>query len=139
MWVYNLDIAEAKGYRVRNMIVWDKMQMGMGMPFRNQHELCLFGSKIAGKIGDGKTPNVLQFKRDREAIHSTPKPVGLIVKMLKQIVSKNVYDPFMGGGSTLIACEKTNRVCYGMELDTKYCDVIIERWEQFTGQKAKKI
>ena len=49
-----------------------------------------------------------------------------------------VLDIFLGSGSTLIACEKTNRTCYGMELDTKYCDVIIERWEQFTGQKAKK-
>ena len=49
-----------------------------------------------------------------------------------------VVDFFLGSGSTLIACEKTNRTCYGMELDTKYCDVIIERWEQFTGQKAKK-
>ena len=46
---------------------------------------------------------------------------------------------FLGSGTTLIACEKTNRICYGMELDTKYCDVIIERWEQFTGQKAKKL
>ena len=139
MWVYNLDLAEAKGFRVRNMIVWDKMQMGMGMPFRNQHELCLFGSKIAGKIGDGKTPNVIQSKRDRQAKHATPKPVDLIIKMLKQIESENIYDPFMGGGSTLIAAEKLNRKCYGMELDEKYCDVIIERWEQFTGQKAKKL
>ena len=49
-----------------------------------------------------------------------------------------VLDVFLGSGSTLIACEKTNRICYGMELDTKYCDVIIERGEQFTGQKAKK-
>ena len=52
--------------------------------------------------------------------------------------ANSVYDCFMGTGTTLIACEKTNRICYGMELDTKYCDVIIERWEQFTGQKAVK-
>jgi len=139
MWGYNLDIAESKGYRVRNMLVWDKMQMGMGMPFRNQHELCLFGSKIAGKIGNGKTPNVLQHKRDRKAQHVTPKPVGLIIDMINQIDSINIYDPFLGGGSTLIACEKTNRVCYGMELDEHYCDVIINRWEKFTGQKAEKV
>ena len=50
-----------------------------------------------------------------------------------------IIDLYLGSGSTLIACEKTNRICYGMELDTKYCDVIIERWEQFTGQKAIKI
>ena len=46
---------------------------------------------------------------------------------------------FLGSGSSLIACEKMDRICYGMELDTKYCDVIIERWEQFTGQKATKL
>ena len=106
MWATNQDIVEAKGFRVRNMLVWDKMQMGMGMPFRNQHELCLFGSKISGKIGDGKIPNVLQFKRDRNAKHLTPKPVPLIQKMLNQIDLKNVIDPFMGSGSTLIACRK---------------------------------
>ena len=61
-------------------------------------------------------------------------------KAIKNSSVKNniVLDLFLGSGSTLIACEKTNRTCYGMELDTKYCDVIIERWEQFTGQKAKK-
>ena len=50
-----------------------------------------------------------------------------------------VIDPFGGSGSTLIACEKTNRICYMMELDPKYCDVIIKRWEEYTGQKAVKI
>ena len=50
-----------------------------------------------------------------------------------------VFDTFLGSGSTLIACEKTNRVCYGMELDEHYCDVIINRWEQFTGKKAELI
>ena len=49
------------------------------------------------------------------------------------------YEPFAGSGSMLIACEKTRRKCYGMELDEKYCDVIINRWEQFTGLKAEKI
>jgi len=48
-----------------------------------------------------------------------------------------VYDPFLGSGSTLIACEKFKRKCYGMEIDPIYCDVIVKRWEQYTGQKAK--
>ena len=127
MWVYNQDIAEAKGYRVRNMIVWDKMQMGMGMPFRNQHELCLFGSKLAGKIGDGKTPNVMQHKRDRESEHATPKPVKLISDMLNQVEGDMVVDPFLGGGSTMVAAHQLGRKCYGMELDPKYCQVIVDR------------
>ena len=70
--------------------------------------------------------------------HATPKPVEMIERIIKTSSKKKVIEPFLGSGSTLIACEKTNRICYGMELDTKYCDVIIERWEQFTGQKAKK-
>ena len=72
--------------------------------------------------------------------HPTQKPLEVILWCLNITDSlKNIFDPFLGSGSTLIACEKTNRICYGMELDTKYCDVIIERWEQFTGQKANKI
>ena len=71
--------------------------------------------------------------------HATPKPVEMMERIIKTSSKKKVIEPFLGSGSTLIACEKTNRICYGMELDTKYCDVIIERWEQFTGQKAKKI
>ena len=69
------------------------------------------------------------------------KPIPLIENAIKNSSKKNeiVLDIFLGSGSTLIACEKTNRICYGMELDTKYCDVIIERWEQFTGQKATKL
>jgi len=71
--------------------------------------------------------------------HPTMKPVEMLSILLKKFKHTKVVDLFLGSGSTLIACEKTNRVCYGMELDTKYCDVIIERWEQFTGQKAKKV
>lgn len=101
----------------------------MGMPFRNQHELCLFGSKLAGKIGDGKTPNVIQCKRDRESIHATPKPIELIVTMLKQTEGEILADPFLGGGSTMVAAHQLNRKCYGMELDPKYCQVIIDRMQ----------
>jgi DNA modification methylase len=127
MWIETFDIAERSGFRVRNMIVWDKMQMGMGMPFRNQHELCLFASKISGKIGNGNTPNVLQHKRDRETEHATPKPIGLISDMLNQVESYNVFDPFLGSGSTMVAAHQLKRKCYGMELDPKYCQVIIDR------------
>jgi len=71
--------------------------------------------------------------------HATPKPVEMMERIIKSSSKEKVIEPFLGSGSTLIACEKTNRTCYGMELATKYCDVIIERWEQFTGQKAKKL
>jgi DNA modification methylase len=137
MWAATQDVVESRGLRVRNMLVWDKVQMGMGMPFRNQHELCLFGSRLAGKIADGKTSNVIQCKRDREAEHATPKPVELLETLLRQVESENIADPFAGGGSAFIAAEKTGRKCYGMELDPKYCDVTVKRWEDFTGKKAE--
>ena len=69
------------------------------------------------------------------------KPIELCENALNHSSIKNqiILDLFLGSGSTLIAAEKLNRKCYGMELDEKYCDVIIERWEQFTGKKAEKI
>jgi DNA modification methylase len=139
MWAVTQDCVESRGLRVRNMIVWDKIQMGMGMPFRNQHELCLFGSRLAGKIADGKTSNVIQCSRDREAEHATPKPIELLERLIKQVESDTITDPFAGGGSAFIAAEKTGRTCYGMELDPKYCDVIVKRWENFTGKKAELV
>ena len=79
--------------------------------------------------------------RKKNRVHPTQKPVSLFLWVLDRfnLNPDIVLDVFLGSGSTLIGCEKTNRICYGMELDTKYCDVIIERWEQFTGQKAKKL
>ena len=66
------------------------------------------------------------------------KPVELITMALEdQKDKKTVYDGFLGSGSTIIACEKMDRICYGMELDPIYCDVIIKRWENFTGKKAE--
>jgi DNA modification methylase len=82
-------------------------------------------------------------QKERETVggHVTPKPLELCERVINSSSEKNeiILDFFLGSGSTLIAAEKLNRKCYGMELDEKYCDVIIERWEQFTGLKAEKI
>jgi DNA modification methylase len=75
----------------------------------------------------------------RNADHPTMKPVEIPRRAIENS-SKNggvVYEPFLGSGSTLIACEMIGRLCYGLELDPKYCDVIVTRWEQFTGRKAE--
>lgn len=84
------------------------------------------------------------FRRDSEKgekrVHPTQKPVALLVEILdffSNQVGKEILDMFGGSGSTLIACEKTNRRCFMMELDPHYADVIVARWEQFTGQKAE--
>ena len=74
--------------------------------------------------------------------HPTQKPIELLTWFLDYFSLKDykiVVDLYLGSGSTLIACEKTERTCYGMELDPKYCDVIIKRWEDYTGLKAEKI
>ena len=77
---------------------------------------------------------------DRTGEHLTQKPIGLIEKYIKSIPeAQTIGDFFMGSGTTLLAAEKTGKVCYGIELDPKYCDVIIKRWENLTGLKAELI
>tara|TARA_R100000655_G_scaffold19662_1_gene40900 strand:+ start:3002 stop:4078 length:1077 start_codon:yes stop_codon:yes gene_type:complete len=85
----------------------------------------------------GVTRQFTQASEKKNRVHPTQKPIELIVWVLEKVNEKIILDPFLGSGSTLIACEKTNRVCYGMELDPHYCDVIINRWEQYTGKEAK--
>ena len=97
-----------------------------------------------------KLPNdVIVLGTDRETLngvslrelHSCPKPVDLYAQLILAFSASGdkIAEPFCGSGSTLIACEKTNRKCYGMEIDPIYIDVIIRRWEKFTGQKAVKL
>lgn len=77
----------------------------------------------------------------RSLEHPTMKPVEMIQHALSNSSKKEdlVIDFFGGSGSTLIACEKTKRRCFTMELDPKYCDVVVDRWEKYTGEKAKRI
>lgn len=85
--------------------------------------------------GDGLSGNVIT----EQHYHPTQKPIGLHLNIFERIQGSNIVDLYLGSGSTLIACEKTNRKCFGMEIDPDYCSVIIERWQQFTGQKAVKL
>jgi len=99
---------------------------------------CSFHTPI--RIYDQLWNGMIREGESGKRVHPTQKPLRTLSEIIKDHIKGDIiYDGFLGSGSTLIACEKTNRICYGMELDTKYCDVIIERWEQFTGQKAKKI
>ena len=128
-----------------NIIVWDKGGGGIGdlkKTFATDFEVALVyhrGAEIIGK----RLGSVWSVGKDSASsyLHPTQKPVDLAVMAIENILKKNkiVLDLFLGSGSTLIAAEKLNRKCYGMELDEKYCDIIIERWEQFTGLKAEKI
>ena len=127
MWQHTLESVEMTGFRVRNMIVWDKMQMGMGMPWRNQHELICYGKRTAGKINSGKYGNVLQSKRTGNEFHPTQKPVDIIDPLIKNTDCKIIFEPFGGSGTTMIAAHQNNKICYATELSPNFCAVIIER------------
>jgi len=128
------------GYKIKNCVVWDKKSIGLGQShYRPQHEFIFYCGEQW--YGDKSQSDVWQMSRGATSkyVHPTQKPVELVCKALENS-SKNediVIDCFGGSGSTIIACEKLNRKARIMELDPKYCDVIIKRWENFTGAKAK--
>lgn len=90
----------------------------------------------------GKT-TIWTMKREptKDYVHPTQKPVELIMYALANSskVDDNILDPFLGSGATLIACQKTNRTCWGMELDPRFCDVIVQRWCDYTENKSIKL
>lgn len=87
-----------------------------------------------GMVRDGNLTDEMKTR-----VHPTQKPVGLFVDIFEKINGNIVYDGFLGSGSTLIACEKMGRRCFGMEIEPHYCDVIIERWQNYTGETAQKV
>nr|DAL86613.1 MAG TPA: adenine specific DNA methyltransferase [Caudoviricetes sp.] len=134
-----------KYYELSNMIIWNKGGGGIGdleHTFSTDYEIILRsnnGAKITGK----RIGSVWNIPKDNanDYIHATQKPVKLSATAIENTTSKDniVLDVFGGSGSTLIACEQLGRRCFMMELDPKYCDVIIKRWENLTQQKAVKI
>lgn len=119
-------------------IVWAKNVFGMGNGYRHQHEFCLFNGKIDEVVKNES--DLWQIKKDTNYVHPTQKPVALSVRAFGNHVKLlNVLDLFGGSGSTMIGAEQTGRNCYMMELDPKYCDVIVKRWEDFTGKKAELV
>ena len=142
----------AVGMRIHEGLVWRKDSFVLGhSDYHYQHEPILFGympgqgrsgrGKHAGSrwYGDNAQTSVFDIARPkRSEAHPTMKPVELVAAALKNSspVGALVFDPFLGSGSTLIACEQLGRVCYGLELDPAYCDVVVARWESVTGKKA---
>jgi DNA modification methylase len=125
-----------------SMIVWAKNSLTLSRTdYQSQHEPCLYGWMKGGThsfFGDRKQVSVWKFDKERVQGHTTPKPVALIERALQNSSKSDdvISDLFGGSGSTLIACEKTARQCRMMEIDPKYCDVIIKRWEEYTGKNA---
>ena len=151
----NAILTEAKKTRLteKSLIVWDKESIGLGSPYMSQYELIWFfenhkqNTMQAGKTEyknrrniKGKS-NVWKYKRVQDREHNAQKPVELVAEALNNSCFENeiVLDLFGGSGSTLIASEQLNRKCYMAELDPHYCDVIISRYENFTGQSAVKV
>ena len=134
--------------QVRAIICWYKIKSGLGAfmaQYIPNYEPCIYGHKKGKSInwyGPTDEKTIWELKNDnKNKLHPTQKPIALAERaiMNSSKLKDIILDMFLGSGSTLIAAEKLNRKCYGMELDEKYCDVIIERWEQFTGLKAEKI
>ena len=129
---------------LKQNLIWQKNALVMGrQDYQWQHEPCLYGWKRGSShswYSDRKQTTIIKFdKPTKSKLHPTMKPVGLIEYLIKNSSKQEdiILDPFLGSGTTLMACEKQSRICYGVELDPKYCDVIVKRWEQFTGLKAE--
>lgn len=131
------------GWEVKQCLVWNKNSLVLGrQDYHWKHEPCLYGWKSGAShnwYADRKQTTVLDFDRpSRNAEHPTMKPIPLFDYQIQNNTKKDdvVLDLFGGSGTTLMAAEQNNRTAYLMELDPKYVDVIINRWEQFTGKKA---
>ena len=134
----------AAKFRLSSTIVWVKQSASMGWSdYREQHEAMLYGWIGDGhrRIKDRTQTTVWQIDREGDSQHPTQKPVALISRALRNSTVRGdcVLDPFIGSGTTLIACEQLGRRCFAMEIEPKYCDVVVERWEKYTGKKAELV
>lgn len=134
----------AAGLEVKECLIWNKNSLVLGrQDYQWKHEPCLYGWKDGTHqwYADRKQTTVIDFDRpNKNAEHPTMKPVGLMAYLIQNSTKEGdfVLDSFGGSGSTLIACEQTGRKCMTMELDPRYVDVIVKRWENLTGNKAIK-
>ena len=138
------------GWRLHQTLVWAKDTFVLGhSDYHYQHEPILYGYKLrkgrlgrggVGWYGDNAQSSLLAVDRPKASRdHPTSKPVELVQRCLSNSSRKGsaVYEPFLGSGSTLIACEQFGRRCMGLEIDPRYCDVAVRRWQEFTGKKAE--
>ena len=141
---------EAVGFRIRAQIVWAKQHFALGRgDYHWQHEPCWYAvreGKSSGWSGDRtqstlwEVANLNPFGGSSEKAtgHGTQKPVELMRRPMLNNSARGaiIYDPFLGSGTTLIAAETTDRSCYGLDIDPRYVDVVVRRWQQNTGKSA---
>jgi site-specific DNA-methyltransferase (adenine-specific) len=125
-------------------VVWDKRgDESADKMFGSTFELCWSKARHKREIARVKWAGIfgMEKEHDKKRQHPTQKPVLLAKWFIDKWAAKAqiIVDLYLGSGSTLLACEQLDKSCYGMELDPKYCDVIIERWEKLTGQKAELV
>jgi DNA modification methylase len=140
-------VLKAMGLYFSQAIIWIKEHPVLTRKdFMGNHEWCFYGWREGAAhqfLGPNNAVDVWSVKKinPQSMVHLTEKPVELAVRAIQYSsrAGENVVDLFGGSGSTLIACEQTGRRAYLMELDTLYCDVIVQRWEQFTGKKAERL
>ena len=140
-----VNLRDAK-FEIRTQIIWRKPRIVISRcHYHWQHEPAWYAVRSGGSAkwcGDRTQSTIWDIdakNQDSDTTHGTQKPVECMARPIRNHGGKDddVYDPFLGSGTTLIACEQLGRRCFGMELVPKYCDVIIERWERFTGKKAE--
>jgi DNA modification methylase len=136
---------EACGFEIRSQIIWAKDRFALSRGhYHWQHEPCWYACRGGGHWSGDRSQSTLWSIKSRDDGghgHGTQKPVECMKRPIENNSSpgQSVYDPFLGSGTTIIAAEMMGRVCYGLEIDPRYCDVIVQRWENFTGKKAERV
>jgi len=140
------NVLEDLGFHIQSWIVWAKEHFNISrFDYHPKHEIITYGWKKGEKhpwYSDRGQTDVWEYDRQiGKTQHPTEKPISLIAYAIHNSSQENntIFDPFLGSGSTLIACEQTNRICFGCEIDPHYCDVVVKRWEAFTGKSGQKV
>ncbi|MDB5297929.1 MAG: methylase [Phycisphaerales bacterium] len=138
---------EAAGFEVRSQLIWRKPRFAISRGhYHWGHEPCWYAVRPGGSAkwcGDRTQSTIWDIDgkdQDAETVHGTQKPVECMERPVRNHggAEDGVYEPFCGSGSTVIACERQKRRCYALELSPAYCDVIVQRWERYTGQTAER-
>lgn len=136
------DALDAEGFYFSQLLVWVKNHAIIGrLDYLPQHELIVYCWYGKHKFRKSKDKSVLFYpKPNKSKLHPTIKPIGLMRNLILNSteIGDIVYDGFLGSGTTLLACEQTKRRCLGCEVDLKYCETIVDRYEKLSGQKARK-
>jgi DNA modification methylase len=131
------------GWTVRAQIIWNKLNAhyaAASADYKQRHEPCLYAVRAPSQyVGPTNEPTVWDIPQpSKNELHPTQKPVECMERAIRNHAAPEVYDPFLGSGTTLIACERLGRRCYAMEIEPKYVDVAVRRWEEYTGRKATR-